>query len=366
MRRERIGAAARYILTAVLLTVLFLLGGNVWVLSLLVLLALIPTVSTAANFYVRRHLRGEMQLPTTAAKGTACMGSLIVHNQAWLPAMKLQCSIAIINDLTREQQVVSFITAAGPRRKARQDFLLQSVHCGRLYVQVQSVKIMDYFGLIAIKVPMKAASRITILPEMFPCEIYAAPVAASADDGSASRRGDDRTEVFQMREYQSGDDIRQIHWKLSSKLDTLILREPSQSVSRSVLLFWDKRCACSPENMDTQAEAVASVSQALCDSGIPFDLGWTEGEELELRQIPDEDVLLQTIPALVTQAGLPDCPAPDVEEYGRVIYVTSQASQENIGDQVHFLVCSDQEYEEAGHMVFTALNYKERLERLEI
>ena len=33
--------------------------------------------------------------------------------------------------------------------------------------------------------------------------------------------------LYQLREYRPGDDVRQIHWKLSSKLDELVWKEPS-------------------------------------------------------------------------------------------------------------------------------------------
>lgn len=37
--------------------------------------------------------------------------------------------------------------------------------------------------------------------------------------------GDDPGETYDIREYRSGDSIRQIHWKLSGKLDDIMIRE---------------------------------------------------------------------------------------------------------------------------------------------
>ena len=42
---------------------------------------------------------------------------------------------------------------------------------------------------------------------------------------SGSRPGDDPGETFDIREYREGDSIRQIHWKLTGKMDRLIIRE---------------------------------------------------------------------------------------------------------------------------------------------
>ena len=365
MKRDRLGAFVRYIVAAGLITVLYFSVGSQWILGLLVFLLLLPPVSFAVNLYVRKKIQVKILLPTTAAKGAACMGSIQLENKAWLPAPKLYCKVGMINDLTREENLQEVISALGPGREDRRDFLLESACCGRIYVYVQSVQLLDYFGIFWLKVPVKASARITVLPELFSCDVVPSTVSAVSDDSTVSKRGEDRTEVFQLREYQSGDDIRQIHWKLSSKLDTLLLKEPSQSVSRSLLVFWDKRGECVPENMDAMAEATASVCQALCDNGTAFDLGWTEKDELELRQIRDSDTLLTTIPALVTQAGTEQCQEPDLDEYGQIIYITSQPPAETTNETITYLICTDGEYEDGKSIVFSSQNYTQRLERLE-
>ena len=366
MRRERLTAAARYLTTVLLTVILIPLTGSVWVWSLLILLLLLPVVSSCCNLYVRRRLEGKFRLATTAAKATGCQGHLVLKNTSRLPAVKLLGAVGIINDLTREEETLEFSAAVGAGQETALEFTLESSHCGRLYVFVKSVKLTDWFGLFPLKVPMKAAARMTVLPELFACDVELGPVSAVAEDGSASSRGDDRTEVYQLREYQAGDDVRQIHWKLSSKLDSLILREAGMSISRSVLVFWDKRWSCAPEIMDSLAETTASVCQGLSDKGLSFDLGWTEGEELELRQVSSEEELLQTIPALVTQGGDPDCLLPDMAGYGRVIYLSSELPEGLPEESVFFLICAQEGKEEGRMVLFSPESYQERLERLEI
>ena len=365
MSRDRMGAIGRYILLLLLFLLLLLVSGSGWILGLVILLLLIPPVSLAGNLYVRKHIQGKILVPTTSVKGNPCSGTVRLENSAWLPAVKLCCRVGMINDLTREENAAELIFGLGPGQSASRAFQLESKYCGRVYLSMQSVRIMDYFGLFSLDVPLKAAARITMLPELFPCDVVPSMVSAFSDDSTADKRGDDRTEVFQLREYQSGDDIRQIHWKLSSKLDNLILREPSQSISRSLLVFWDKREETQPEIMDAMAEVTASVCQALCDGGNGFDLCWTEKDELELRQITDMEVLLPSIPALVTQMGTPDCPEPDTQGYGRVVCITSRLPEKETDGKTVYLICLDKEIDEEKAVVFSPRNYTERLERLE-
>lgn len=363
---DKIGAVARYLLLTTLLFLLQQATGNIWVLSLLLLLLLLPVVSWLANLYVRKNLRAKLMLDTTLAKNHETVCALQITNTALLPAMKLRCRISLLNDLTCQEQTVDLILGVGAKQKGSREFLLESKHCGRVYVCVKSLQLLDYFGLFSVKVPVKAGARLTVLPDLFACDASVVSMSAVADESAASRKGDDRTEVFQLREYQSGDDIRQIHWKLSSKLDNLILKDPSQSVSRSLLVFWDKRIPCSAEYMDAMAEVAASVCHGLCESGTAFDLCWTEKNELELRQIRDMDSLLQSIPALVTQAGEADCPTPDMQEYGNVIYISCQIPEGEIGNEITCLICSDTTHEGENVIVFTPENYQEKIQRLEV
>ena len=69
-----------------------------------------------------------------------------------------------------------------------------------------------------------------------------------SDTSSPDRRGSDLTEPFRLREYAPGDSLRQIHWKLSSKLDRLVIREPGMPAARTLLVFWD-RAAMPPRAM---------------------------------------------------------------------------------------------------------------------
>lgn len=44
------------------------------------------------------------------------------------------------------------------------------------------------------------------------------------------------SDYYELRQYQSGDSLKNIHWKLSSKYDDLIVREPSLPVYRQFYL----------------------------------------------------------------------------------------------------------------------------------
>ena len=204
-------------------------------------------------------------------------------------------------------------------------------------MQISRFTLLDYLGLLPMKALVKADARLTILPDLYPMEADMTARPAYADDGTSNRRGEDRSEVYQLREYRPGDDIRQIHWKLSSKLDELILKEASQPESRSLLVFWDKRTGGNPQQMDALAEVVSSAGMALLQSGVPYTLCWTDRDDLQVQDISEENQLLQAIPALVKTRGSAECRLPKTDGYSRILCFGTAPEEQLLTDgRVHF------------------------------
>ena len=232
-------------------------------------------------------------------------------------------------------------------------------------MQISRFTLLDYLGLLPMKAPVKADARLTILPDLYPMEADMTARPAYADDGASNRRGEDRSEVYQLREYRPGDDIRQIHWKLSSKLDELILKEASQPESRSLLVFWDKRTGGTPQQMDALAEVVSSAGMALLQSGVPYTLCWTDRDDLQTQDISEENQLLQAIPALVKTGGSADCRLPKTDGYSRILYFGTAPEEQLLTDgRVHCILCTEEQY--PGATTFAPQNYSEAMQRLEV
>lgn len=365
MKRIIVSCVVRWLVLVLLLAALLVITGSGWALAGIFLLFLLPLASWGANAYVRKHIKAFISAPTTTAKNAAADCSVSIQNGALLPVLRYFCQIEVINDLTGERGTETLIGGVGARRQSIHGFLLQSEYCGRLYISVKSFTLMDYFGLLPRKVPVRAEARITVLPDLFAMDVELSACPAYSDDGSADRRGEDYSEVFQMREYQPGDDVRQIHWKLSSKLDKLIYREASLPESRSLLVFWDKRTHGTPAQMDALAETVSSAGHGLVQSGIQFCLCWTEQDELQFQDISDESTLLQAIPALVKNVGSPDCCLPSLTGFTRILYFgLCMEEQLRSDDRVRFVLCSETAVPDA--IVFSAEDYQETMQRLEV
>lgn len=91
---------------------------------------------------------------------------------------------------------------------------------------------------------------------------------------SGSRPGDDPGETYDIREYRSGDSIRQIHWKLSGKLDDIMIREKSFPVDDTVLILAEAfQADRDPQRAETVAEVFSAVLQSFMEKKISCQAG---------------------------------------------------------------------------------------------
>lgn len=290
--------------------VLFLFRGSVEALSLGAVLVLVPLVALGKNRALRGKLRLHLEAPATVRKGDPGTITVTITNPTALPVLRIRCRIGVENQLNGEKMTYELSAWALPRRTGRWSFRVGSDYCGRLRVSLEWGKLCDCIGLLGIKAPWEGTAHMVVQPDTFPMEVTLGPRAGAQEESlvySQERPGPDLTETYQIREYIPGDSPRQIHWKLSGKLDRLIVREPALPIEHNVLVFWERTGQSGdPERTDAQAEVVVSLCRSLADGGIPFTLGWNDTDRnlCILHEIRDMDTLVGVLPRLLRATGV--------------------------------------------------------------
>ncbi len=131
-----------------------------------------------------------------------------------------------------------------PMLRAERDFAFRflPVQCGTIRTDVERCEVYDLFGLCRVEVPIKRVSELTIYPKKLPIQMISEenPAGGYAEGSiSESQKGRDQSEVFDLREYEMGDDVRAINWKVSSKLDMLMVKEASDNINLDVMVLLD-------------------------------------------------------------------------------------------------------------------------------
>lgn len=305
------------------LVVIFAFTGSVYALCALCAQALFTLSAWILALCQRKKVELRIVLPPTGSKNRPLSGEICVKCTSFFPTGPLGLRLRLTNLLTGETVFLNPNQAGA--------FSFACVHCGEVEIQVERALLRGLLGFFSVGIPTRAHGRLTVLPDTFPLEVrltISQALTLDSGDYAPDRRGPDPTETYQYREYRPGDSLRSIHWKLSAKQGSLIIRDASLPVTRSLLAFWEKRGA----ELDTQAEAYFSLCQALCQQGYRFSMGFAREGGLTFLEIDSIDDLLLAIPAVLRGAPAAQDPLPRFTAekgsvgFGKILYFAAQPS----------------------------------------
>lgn len=108
-------------------------------------------------------------------------------------------------------------------------------HCGCITVTAKSLRIYDLLGIFFIPIRFKKSFSTVILPK--PEKPSNIPDFENITVlGFKPKSGGGFSDYYELRQYQSGDSLKNIHWKLSSKYDELITKEPSTPITKQFVI----------------------------------------------------------------------------------------------------------------------------------
>lgn len=200
-------------------------------------------------------------------------------NRYPVPVMLLRCIAENTYTGQSETRLVRMSVAAGREESAQ--FEVSTEFCGKIRCSIVRVGAADMFGVFRKWRAEDRYCNYTVLPEMFPTEMeYALHESDLYDSETYSpyRKGSDYSETFQIREYEPGDDLRHVHWKLSGKSEEMLVKEASYPMDRSMLVIMDKstQADVEPETAEALAEITVSVCEGLLEEGLDFRVAWND------------------------------------------------------------------------------------------
>ena len=285
------------------------LSGSLPLLGLALLCLLLPLISAPIHWFLRKRISSEFSAPVNLEQGATGEVTLLLKNSTFLPLFHLRCRVSVSNDLLGTSQSFPIRSTLLPRRTVSLSLPLTAAWCGRLTLTADRLRLYDGFGLLPIPAPSVSLCHITVLPKLFESHLTLRPLAELSRDSEAyasDRPGWDLSEPFQVREYRPGDRPAQLHWKLSSKLDRLMVREASLPLERSVVLLWERTApSCSPDRTDAMARAAVSLCRALLEKRVPVCMVWNDTQEQRCISCPlnSTDDLIALLPRLLSACG---------------------------------------------------------------
>lgn len=185
---------------------------------------------------------------------------------------------------------------------------------GPFKVSITHLRVSDPLGLAVRRVGISASCETLVLPvplERVPGldrrSRYGQPFDVSLSSSVTDAPG---TPAGSVRDYRSGDALRQIHWKQSARQGQLLVNlfEREYQEDRLLLLVTTRSCYKSPAEFETAVSAAATIATNWIASARPVYLHTGKGPAEECRtpiQALQQLALVQMTRAPVSASKLP-------------------------------------------------------------
>ncbi|MBO4695734.1 MAG: DUF58 domain-containing protein [Lachnospiraceae bacterium] len=239
---DRIIAYVKYIIILFALTVLYLFNNHAITLALLIVAVLVPIVSGIGFFQSRESLSAGLSFHTYFInRGSTAKLTFRVTNASFYPHtnVKLRFRIHHLSDETSYEQEITFL--ALPKKEQEHTLTLTLHNCGVFRAELIGIRTSGLFRLAGTYKTLDSSAEIVVMPVPVDLSDSVSDVNRQVNEEedlvSELGKGDNRTEIYDIREYKPGDELTTIHWKLSAKAEDLMVKEFSEVFGEQFSVF---------------------------------------------------------------------------------------------------------------------------------
>lgn len=254
---------------------LFYLMFNGWLGGYLLLLALLmPWASLLVSLPALLGLEVRLAIrPGQGSRGQQYALEVEAANRLGLPVRRLAFRLEAENLFSGDSDWQSCRMTLGCGRQ-QEGFEFTMGDWGVAQGRLRFLRAYDYLGLFLL--PLKKPAPARMLARPLPGQPVAGLEEAAGLAEAAGRRGQ-AGEDYSLRDYQPGDPLKAVHWKLSSKLDRLILRQPEESGPPELILFFELWGQL--DRLNRLMDQLEASCRLLLDRGLPCRLVWAGGPD---------------------------------------------------------------------------------------
>lgn len=345
------------LLTKILFIVLILICAAFYILYiwdfalvLLIVMIILPILMYVTTWITKRKISVDFAVKEkNSSKNKDFSVQLVVNNDSIFPIGKAEAHIIYYNVFSNQTSAFDLYLPIQPRNSQRITFQLRSKFCGIIKIKTSYLNIYDPLRIFKFRTGKNISTEVVIMPEGHEVSgivHYSDRVNEESDIFSEYRPGDDPSEVFDLREYNPGDKLNRIHWKLSSKKNEFIVKEYSLPIDVPCSLFLDLKCYKDNDLtlpvFDTLIETFLSISQFLldnerCHSVTFYNAAQNCFSEYDIRDGADLIAVIRNIISSINDNMFSHSPKQyftenDSLSFASFTYISSFADQSVLGD----------------------------------
>ena len=226
-------------------------------------------------------------------------------------ACHIQCRfpVALISGKMR-----LYTPATGKKKRVNPGVLLPTGHCGAFRLQCRTLWISDYLGLFRLPVRLQEDRLVLVRPTpVSPGELP--DMSRYLCSITRPKAGGGYSENHELRLYRPGDNLQQIHWKLSAKTGTLIIREPMEAQQDAAIVTME--LSGTPELLDRKLGQLLGLSTYLISNGVRHKIFCYTGNGMSIHSVTSVQGAMDALDALLQ---LPHVREDVVPVYPRAIW----------------------------------------------
>lgn len=298
-----------YAAVLVIMAAFYVLFIDTFALLMLLLALALPVFLLLSLIWAFFTIKGELSVQkTTIPAGSIAPVWLLLTSRCPLFFSRMEAVVTLRHSFGEKTEQVRFSVPVHPLNVTKLSFMLSPEYCGQITICLEKLYLFDALHLFRFRI-RKVNRRfcIIVLPEYHPLPIEPAspPIAAEESHEYDSIPGDDPSEILQIREYQPGDSVSRIHWKLSAKSDALMMKEFGRPIMRQigiVLHFLiDSNTDAVPKQAKGFLELVYSISRELLARKQSHIILWCGHGILHEEQIASEEELTDLFCRMYTE-----------------------------------------------------------------
>lgn len=231
-----------YGLILVFAVVMHIMANSAASLAMLVLLICGPVLCCITQLLAMRNVHLECRTRNSCYAGQELPLELVLTKKNRIPLGMIRVGIEIENVLYRETdvRVVTFQPTAKRQQTYQYPIVLND--CGERNIRITKIEYFDMGKVFRWKKSSADQQRVMSYPPQLRMSLQMTRRPETETSGEMYdpfRKGQDNSEVSGLRSYIEGDSMGSIHWKLSSKVDELIIREFGYPSNYSTVILCD-------------------------------------------------------------------------------------------------------------------------------
>lgn len=359
----------------IILLVLFVCTGEVITLELFILLLVLLVLDIVVCRLLFRKLSTQVEMKSSSVAGRNVQLNLAVAGRTVIPFLNGIVKLKLHNitfdtteiitksftlqDLNEPEDVQSDENSVSTRNITID---LDSDFCGKYEVTIMYVRIFDLLGMSYKSIVKNLKNVLYIYPVSVAIGAVsdAQRVNYEKERYFSNKKNTVLSEILQYREYQPGDNLRHINWKLSDRFDEMLVREFDTPTDNQVLVTFDiesnSKIANGAKEEGAQSvnaikatkslvySAIMSISASYIDKGIFHQVGWYRAtnrhsiyknmyglEDLYgvMRQIFDDNGESKSKSASIVTL----IKSGNINKYAKVVYITNHIDKK-VQDQI--------------------------------